>query len=103
MEGRSGGRPQTRYVETDLGYLAYQVFGSGPRDIFFVTGALTNLDAIWDEPSAARFLDRLAGMGRVIHHDMRGSGVSDPIPGRSKWLTIEDSVDDLRAVLDAAG
>lgn len=103
MEGRSGGRPQTRYVETDLGYLAYQVFGSGPRDIFFVTGALTNLDAVWDEPSAARFLDRLAGMGRVIHHDMRGSGVSDPIPGRSKWMTIEDTVDDLRAVLDAAG
>lgn len=103
MEGSLGGRPQTRYVETDLGYLAYQVFGSGDRDILFVTGALTNLDAIWDEPSAARFLDRLAGMGRVIHHDMRGSGVSDPIPGRNKWLTIEDTVDDLRAVLDAAG
>lgn len=103
MEGSLGGRPQTRYVETDLGYLAYQVFGSGDRDILFVTGALTNLDAIWDEPSAARFLDRLAGMGRVIHYDMRGSGVSDPIPGRDKWLTIEDTVDDLRAVLDAAG
>lgn len=103
MEGSPGRRPPTRYVETGLGYLAYQVFGSGPRDILFVSGALSNLDVIWDEPSAARFLDRLAAMGRVIHYDMRGSGVSDPIPGRSKWLTIEDTVDDLRSVLQAVG
>jgi class 3 adenylate cyclase len=103
MEGGPGGRPQTRYLETKLGHLAYQIFGEGDRDILFVTGALTSIDAIWDEPSAARFLDRLAGLGRVIHHDMRGSGVSDPVPGGLKWLTIEDTVDDLRALLDAAG
>lgn len=103
MQGLPGGRPETHYVETDRGYLAYQSFGGGERDIFFITGALTNIDAIWDEPSAVRFFDRLAGLGRVIHYDMRGSGVSDPIPGRSKWMTIEESIDDLRAVLDAAG
>lgn len=97
-----GGRPETRYVETELGYLAYQTFGQGERTIFFVTGALTNLDAIWDEPSALRFFDRLRAMGRVVMYDMRGSGVSDPIPGSSKWLPIEQNVDDLRAVLDAA-
>ncbi len=96
-------RPETRYVETDQGYLACQTFGSGDRDILFLTGALTNLDAIWDEPSAARFLDRLGAMGRVIFYDMRGSGVSDPILDRSKWLPIEALVDDVRAVLDAAG
>ncbi|HKX75494.1 MAG TPA: adenylate/guanylate cyclase domain-containing protein [Acidimicrobiia bacterium] len=98
-----GGRPQTRYVETSLGYLAYQVFGQGERDIMFITGALSNSDAIWDEPSAVRFFDRLASMGRVIRYDMRGSGVSDPIPGRNMWMTIEDTIDDVRAVLDEVG
>ena len=98
-----GGRPDTPYLETDLGYLAYQVFGEGERDILFVTGALTNLDVLWDEPSAVRFFDRLAAMGRVITYDMRGSGVSDPIRGSSKWLPIEANVSDVRAVLDAAG
>lgn len=96
------GRPETRFVETPLGYLAYQVFGEGERDIAFVTGGLTNIDAIWDEPSAVRFFDRLAGMGRVIMYDMRGSGVSDPIPGDTRWLPLEGNMEDVRAVLDAA-
>jgi class 3 adenylate cyclase len=91
------------YAESNLGYVGYQILGSGERDIMFITGAISNLDAIWDEPSAARFFDRLSRMGRVIRYDMRGSGVSDPVPGRNMWMTIEDSVDDLRAVLDAAG
>jgi len=103
MEGRRGDRPQTRYVETDLGYLGYQAFGAGGRDIMFITGALTNVDAVWDEPSAVRFFDRLGSLGRVIHYDMRGSGVSDPIPGSSQWMPIEETLDDIRAVLDAAG
>lgn len=97
------GRPDTHYVETRLGYLAYQVYGTGERDIFFVTNALTNLDTIWDEPSAVRFFDRLASMGRVILYDMRGSGVSDPVPGSIEWLPIEETVEDVRSVMDAAG
>ena len=97
------GRPQTRYAEADHGYLGYQVIGEGDRDIMFLTGALSNADAIWDEPSAARFFDRLDTMGRVIRYDMRGSGVSDPVPNRNMWMTIEENVDDVRAVLDAAG
>lgn len=96
-------RPETRYVETPLGYLACQVFGEGERDLLFVTGGLSNLDAMWDEPSAVRFFDRLAAMGRVIVYDMRGSGVSDPVPVAAGWLPIESAVDDLRVVLDAAG
>ncbi len=103
MEGARVGRPQTRYVETPLGYLAYQTFGSGDRDIIFVTSALSNVDVIWDEPSAARFLDRLSTMGRVILYDMRGSGVSDPIPRSDRFLPIEENVDDMRAVLDEVG
>ena len=69
LEGTYGGRPATRYVETDLGYLAYQVFGGGDRDILFVTGGLSNSDAIWEEPSAVRFFDRLARLGRIIRPD----------------------------------
>ncbi len=103
MERRSTARPETRYVEAAQGYLGYQVFGSGDRDIIFLTGALTNVETIWDEPSAARFLDRLATMGRVVMFDMRGSGVSDPLVTGTVWQTVEEVVDDVLAVLDAAG
>lgn len=97
------GRPETRYAPSPHGSIGYQVFGSGDRDIVFITGAITNLDAIWDEPTAVRFLDRLAEMGRVIQFDMLGSGVSDPIPHRSMWLPLEANVDTVMAVLDAVG
>jgi len=96
-------RPETTYVETSGGHVGYQVFGSGPRDIVFITNALTNIDAVWDEPSASRFFDRLARMGRVIQYDMRGSGVSDPVRGEAAWQTVEEVVDDIIAVLDAVG
>jgi class 3 adenylate cyclase/pimeloyl-ACP methyl ester carboxylesterase len=98
-----GGWPETRYVNTDLGYLAYQVFGQGERDIMFITGGISNIDARWDEPSAVRFFDRLSRLGRVIQYDMRGSGVSDPVPGGTQWLPLENYVEDVVAVLDAAG
>jgi class 3 adenylate cyclase/pimeloyl-ACP methyl ester carboxylesterase len=98
-----GGPPETRYAEVHLGYVGYQVFGSGDRDIMFITGANSNMDAIWEEPSAVRFFDRLAHMGRVIRYDMRGCGISDPVPGRNRWMAIEDNVDDVRVVLDAVG
>ena len=97
------GRPATEFVSTDLGYLAYQVFGAGERDIMFVTGGVSNIDAMWDEPSAVRFMDRLGAIGRVIQYDMRGSGVSDPIPGTTQWLPLETYMQDILAVMDAAG
>jgi class 3 adenylate cyclase len=103
IHGERSSRPQTRYVEAAQGYLGYQVFGGGERDIVFLTGALSNVDAIWDEPSAARFFDRLGSIGRVINFDMRGSGVSDPILGSTTWQPVEEVVDDVLAVLDAAG
>lgn len=95
-------RPATHYVRTELGHLAYQTFGSGERDIMFVAGGTSNIDAIWDEPSAVRFFDRLAGLGRVIMRDMRGSGVSDPVP-ETLWLPLEDNARDVIAVMDAVG
>jgi class 3 adenylate cyclase len=69
----------------------------------FITGGVSNIDALWDEPSAVRFFDRLGQLGRVIWHDMRGSGVSDPAPDGIRWLPLETYAQDVIAVLDAAG
>ena len=95
-------RPETRYTESSGGYVAYQVFGDGPRDLLFVTNWSTNLDAMWDEPSLTYFFHRLARTGRVICFDKRGTGVSDPVPLGS-LPTLEEWMDDARVVLDAAG
>ena len=71
---------ETRYVKSEAGYVAYQVFGDGPQDILFITNWATNLDVMWEEPSANHFFGRLASFGRVICFDKRGTGVSDPVP-----------------------
>jgi class 3 adenylate cyclase len=96
----SRGRPETKYVETINGSVAYQVFGLDSPDVLFITNWVTNLDAIWEEPSAARYLDRLGTLGRVIMADKRGSGVSDP-PTRGYIDPVEDTIDDINAALDA--
>ena len=59
-------RPETRYAASPDGYVAYQVFGSGPPDLVFVTHWVTNLDAMWEEPSLAAYMERLASFARVI-------------------------------------
>ena len=106
MTSIAGSRPETTYVETPQGQVAYQSFGQSSGntdgDIVFITNALLNIDAVWDEPSAARFLDRLGNMGRVVMFNMLGSGVSDPIPDRSTWPPIENTVETIHIVLDAA-
>jgi class 3 adenylate cyclase len=95
-------RPETTYASSSGGYVAYQVFGDGPRDLLFVTNWGMNLDAMWDEPSLAHFFRRLARIGRVICYDKRGTGVSDPVPLAS-LPTLEEWMDDARVALDAAG
>ena len=96
-------RPETRYAQgADGSYVAYQVFGEGPQHLVFVPSWLTNLDAMWDEPTLAAYLDRLASFARVVCFDKRGTGVSDPVPLAS-LPTIETWMDDLTTVLDAAG
>jgi class 3 adenylate cyclase len=95
-----GARPETRFVETPMGVIGYQVFGQAKPDIVFITSWVTNVDMYWDEPSAIRYLDRLGAMGRVFLIDKRGSGVSDG-SGRSYIDPVEDIIDDVRAVLDA--
>lgn len=96
-------QPETQYARSDEGlYVAYQVFGEGPLDILFIPNWMSNVDVMWEEPSLARYFDRLASFGRVICFDKRGTGVSDPVPLAS-LPTIEQWMDDARLVLDAVG
>lgn len=96
------GRPDTLYVDTENGYIAYQVFGLDRPDVVFITNWITNVDVIWDEPSARRYLERLGGMSRVIMFDKLGTGVSDP-HGIGRPKPVEDHMDDAIAVLDGVG
>ena len=94
-------QPETRYAASqEGGYVAYQVFGSGPPDLVFITHWATNVDAMWEEPSLAAYMGRLASFSRVICYDKRGSGVSDPVT-LSELPTIEQWADDAIAVMDA--
>jgi class 3 adenylate cyclase/pimeloyl-ACP methyl ester carboxylesterase len=96
-------RPETRYAQgADGSYVAFQVFGSGPLELVFITSWLTNLDAMWEEPSLAAYLDRLGSFARIVCFDKRGSGVSDPVPLTS-LPTLEHWMDDARTVMDAVG
>lgn len=95
-------RPETRYATSDGGYVAFQVFGSGPPTCLFVSNWLQNLDVMWDEPTLARYFERLASFSQVVCFDKRGSGVSDPVP-LDAIPTVEVWMDDGRLVLDAAG
>ncbi len=96
------GVPATRFVETEKGFIGYQIFGAEKPDIVYLTNWVTNVDMYWEEPSAARFLDRLGTMGRVFLIDKRGSGVSDH-PTQGIIDPVEDTLDDVRAVLAANG
>lgn len=96
------GKPETRYCETTNGFVGYQVFGKGDGAIVFVTNWLTNVEVIWEEPAARRYLDRLGSIGRVLLIDKRGTGVSDP-HGVGRVLPAEDYVDDIMSVMDEVG
>ena len=92
--------PQTRYAESGDVSIAYQVIGDGPIDVVFVMGWVSHLDYFWAEPSFARFLRRLASFSRLILFDKRGTGLSDRV---GQLPTLEQRMDDVRAVLDAVG
>lgn len=91
----------TRYAQSPDGVsIAFQVHGEGPPDLVFVPGFVSHLELVWEEPAIARFLGRLASFARLIVFDKRGQGLSDRL-GRPP--TLEESMDDLGAVMDAAG
>jgi class 3 adenylate cyclase len=92
--------PDTRYARNGDLRIAYQVVGEGPLDLVFVPGFISNVDLAWDDPLLAGFLRRLAGFSRLIMFDKRGTGLSDRI---GDLPSLEVRMDDVRAVMDAAG
>jgi class 3 adenylate cyclase len=92
--------PLTRYARSGDVSVAYQVAGSGPRDLIVVPGLVSHLELGWEEPLERRFRERLASFSRLILFDKRGTGLSDPVDSS---MSIEERMDDVRAVLDAAG
>lgn len=96
-----GSGSAVRYAEAADGvHLAYRVFGDARPDLLFVPAAWSHVEVIAEYPPADRFLHRLGALGRLIHLDKRGSGLSDPVPTRS-IPALEEWMDDLTTVLDA--
>jgi class 3 adenylate cyclase len=93
-------RPETKYASSGDVYIAFQVFGEGPFDLVVVPGYFSNVEYGWMLESWAAFYRGLASFARVILFDKRGSGVSDPVSGAPLF---EERMDDIRAVMDAAG
>ncbi len=92
--------PQTRYARSGDIHIAYQVVGEGPIDLVYVPSWISAVEHYWEEPSVARYFRRLASFSRLIMFDRRGSGMSDPLP---RAPTLEEQMDDVVAVMDAAG
>ena len=93
-------QPQTQYAKSGDVHIAYQAFGSGSINLVLVPGFVSNVENYWDQPDFARFLTRLASYARVVTFDKRGTGGSDRV-GELPGLDVR--MDDLRAVMDAAG
>ena len=91
---------ETQYARNDGASIAFQVTGSGPVDIVMLNGWISNVELAWGHPRPRRFMQRLASRTRLINFDKRGTGLSD----RGGDLpTFEQRMDDVRAVMDAAG
>jgi pimeloyl-ACP methyl ester carboxylesterase len=91
---------ETSYTRSGDVNIAYQVVGDGPFDLVFVPGYVTHLETQWKISSFAPFLEELASFSRLIRFDKRGTGMSDRVSGAP---TLETRMDDVRAVMDAAG
>ena len=92
--------PEIRYARSDDVYIAYQVLGHGPLDMVFVPGFISHLEHYWEAPPVVRFMQRLASFSRLILLDKRGTGLSDRVAGIP---TLEQRMDDVRAVMDTVG
>ncbi|MDO8491512.1 MAG: alpha/beta fold hydrolase, partial [Dehalococcoidia bacterium] len=92
--------PETKYTQSGDASIAYQVLGQGPLDLVFVPGFVSHVEYAWEDPSYARFLQQLASFSRLILFDKRGTGLSERIMGIP---TLEQRMDDVRAVMDAVG
>jgi len=92
--------PETRYARSGDVNIAYQVAGDGPFDLVWVPGYVTHLELAWKLPNFGQSLWETASFSRLIKFDKRGTGMSDPVSGAP---TLETRMDDVRAVMDAAG
>ena len=92
--------PRTRYARSGDVSIAYQVVGDGPVDLVLVPGFVTHVELQWELPAFRRFAERLASFSRLILFDKRGTGLSDAVASAP---TLEERIDDVRAVMDAAG
>ncbi|MEA2248898.1 MAG: hypothetical protein QOH46_3427 [Solirubrobacteraceae bacterium] len=92
-------RNETRYARNGATTIAWTAVGKGPADLLFLPGVISHVEHMWADPGMAGFFERLSSLGRVILMDRRGSGLSDPLNGS---LSLDDEVDDVIAVLDAA-
>jgi class 3 adenylate cyclase len=92
--------PKTRYARSGDLQIAYQVVGDGPIDLVFVPGFVSHIEALWEDPTGAAFLEHLASFSRLILFDKRGMGLSDR---PAEPPTLEQGMDDVLAVMDAAG
>ena len=93
-------RPDIHYARSGNVYVAYQAFGKRPFDLVVVPGALSNIGYGWEFESWQNFYGTLASFARILLFDKRGTGISDPVPSAP---TVEERMDDVRAVMDAAG
>ncbi len=94
--------PETKYARSGDINIAYQVVGEGSLNLVYVPGWISNVELAWEEPSYRRFLERLASFSRLILFDKRGTGLSDPVSD-DQLPTLEQRMDDVRAVMDAVG
>lgn len=92
--------PETRYARSGEVNIAYQVVGEGPFDVVYAPGFISHLEAAWEVPYFRGFLEQIASFSRLVLFDKRGTGLSDRVGG---WPTFEQRMDDIRAVMDAAG
>ena len=93
--------PPARYAQAGEVSIAYQVMGAGP-DVVLVSGMLNNIEASWQDPGFADAYRRIASFARLISFDKRGTGMSDR-PAAGPSVNLNDHMDDVRAVMDAAG
>jgi class 3 adenylate cyclase len=94
--------PKTSYAKSGDVHIAYQTLGNGDRDLILVPGFISHVEHFWEDPGVARFLRRLASFSRLIFFDKRGTGMSDRVPD-PELPTLEQRMDDVRAVMDAVG
>src|SRR4030095_8109504 len=92
--------PTTKYARSGDVHIAYQMVGEGSQNLVLVPGWVSHLEYAWEDPSFSRFLLRLASFSRLILLDRRGTGLSDRV---NELPTLEQRMDDVRAVMDAAG